>query len=302
MRSDLANASTTSRWVLLAFLVALAPSAHAATLYGDVEFVEGSTEILDATGKVRKPRTGEKVYEGETMRTGEDGEMHVRTGDHGLVALRSNTRIKVEIYRADGDDEDRSVLSLLTGTLRSISGWIGKYQSKSYAIKTNNATVGIRGTDHEPLYIAPGEKASAAPGTYDKVNAGSTYIETAAGRVTVEKGRAGFAPHDPKAAPRLLDKVPEVYRPTKNEERIRKRKEELEREVEKARLERQKAKAAEKTGQAEKAPTAAENKAETGEKAEKGDASKSESSKAEAAKDEARKKAAERRRHRPESK
>jgi hypothetical protein len=274
------NAAALLRCSTVSLFLIAATLARSAPLYGDVELVEGATEIVDAKGQLRVPRAGDKVFEGETMRTGSDGELHLKTSDHGLVALRSNTQIKVEVYRADGDAEDTSVVSLLSGTLRTISGWIGKYQPRRVMIKTTVATIGIRGTDHEPLYVAPGDKGPVPAGTYDKVNTGATYIETAAGRIEVEKGRAGFAPHDGKTAPRVLDRIPEVYRPTRNEERIHKRKAELERELEKARVERQKAKAKEME---EKTAGKAESpKAE---------------SKSEAVKEEARKRAAERKRH-----
>lgn len=279
------------------FFVVLATHARAATHYGDVDFVEGTAEIIDAKGKARASRTGEKIFEGETMRTGVDGEMHVKTSDHALVALRANTRIKIEIYRAEGDAEDTSVLSLVGGTLRSITGWIGKYHPNRYSLKTSNATLGIRGTDHEPLYVPPGEKSSVAPGTYDKVNAGSTFIETGAGRIAIEKGRAGFAPHDAKIPPKLLDRIPEVYRPTRNEERIRKRKDELEREIDTARLERQKARSREKAEQSESGASATMKKSESGVKAEKDN-----SPGAEPVKEEARKKAAEHKHRRTEGK
>ena len=199
--------ATLRRYAMLAFCLLTLAIARAAPHYGDVEFVEGSAELIDAKGKSRVPRAGGKVFEGETMRTGKDGELHVKTSDSGLVALRANTRIKVEVYHADGDAEDTSVVSLLQGTLRTITGWIGKYQPNRVMMKTPNATIGIRGTDHEPLYVAPGEKSPVAPGTYDKVNTGSTFIESPAGRIAVEKGRAGFAPHDGKSVPKILDKI-----------------------------------------------------------------------------------------------
>ena len=214
-------------------------AARGAEVFSHVEFTEGRATIVDAKGQSRPARVGEKVLEGETVVTGSDGELHARTDDHGLIALRPNTRITVQSYRAAGDNEDRSVLSLVGGTLRSITGWIGKYRPGAYAVKTTTATVGIRGTDHEPLVIAPGDKQGAA-GTYDKVNAGSTYIENSAGRVDIAAGHAGFAPHDAKAAPRALDKIPEAYRATRNEGRVNARKEELAREMEQHRLQRQK--------------------------------------------------------------
>lgn len=224
-----------------AALCALASgAAPSANTFAQVEFVEGRASIIDAKAQPRAARVGDAILEGETVMTGADGELHARTDDHGLVALRPGTRIRVDAYVAEAGDEDKSVLSLLGGTLRSITGWIGKYRPKAYVIKTTTATIGIRGTDHEPLVIPPGDKPAAPPGIYDKVNTGSTFIENAAGRIDIQANHAGFAPHDAKTAPRVLDKVPDIYRPTKNEARIRARKEELEREMEQHRLERQK--------------------------------------------------------------
>ena len=232
-------APATARCLCALALFGIFGTAGAANTFSHIELVEGRASVIDAKGQARAARVGDKVLEGETLQTGSDGEIHARTDDHGLIALRPNAQVKIESYRAEGDDQDSSVLSLIGGTLRSITGWIGKYRPAGYKIKTTTATVGIRGTDHEPLVIAPGDK-SGAPGTYDKVNAGSTFIQNAAGRIDITAGHAGFAPHDGKAAPRALDRVPEAYRATRNEERINARREELAREMEAHRLQRQK--------------------------------------------------------------
>lgn len=285
--------------ILFAAILAVAPAGRAANVYGQVEFVEGPVQIVNAGGQSRGARVGETVLEGESMVTGANGELHVRTDDRGLVALRPGTRIKVEIYRAMGDAEDRTVLSLVAGTLRTISGWIGRYQPHNYQLRTPNATIGIRGTDHEPLYVPPGEKSPVAAGTYDKVNSGLTFIETPAGRVFIDPNRAGFAPHEGNAAPELLDKVPAVYRPTKNEERIRKRKEELSKEMDQARLERQKVTAA-KLDRSEKAEASGKtDKTEATDKSSKSDSAEKSDTKMEkdeGTKEAPGKKAAERRR------
>jgi hypothetical protein len=280
-----------ARWIsALAFLCALC-NVHAANVFSHVEFTEGRASIVDAKGQSRAARVGEKVSEGETLVTGSDGELHARTDDHGLIALRANTRVKVEIYRAAGDDDDRSVLSLIGGTLRSITGWIGKYHPSNYQVKATTATVGIRGTDHEPLVIAPGDKLGPA-GTYDKVNTGSTYIQNAAGRVDVAAGHAGFAPHDGKSAPRALEKIPDAYKATRNEGRINARKEELAREMEQRRLERQKE--TKEKAEAAKQKVEEQSGAATDKADDKSDATKSDE-KADA-KEKAREKAEKRRR------
>ena len=255
-----------ARWASCALLLlACALPAFAARTYGTVEFTEGDATIVDAAGKSRPARLGTTIFEGETIVTGNDGEIHARTADHGLLALRSNTSVKVDEYRAQADAEDKTVLALLKGTFRSITGWIGKANPKAYRVRTTVATIGIRGTDHEPMFIVPGPGAPGLPGTYDKVNSGGTYIENKSGRVNVQPNHAGFAPHD-GTAPRVLDKVPEFFKPTRNEGRIAARKAELEKEIEQARLERQKAAAAE--AEKEKAQKAAEAKQKADKEAE----------------------------------
>src|ERR1700687_1041297 len=214
--------------------------AHAAALYAHIEFTEGTASIVDANGQSRSAQVGDTILEGETIVTGKDGELHARTDDYGYIALRPNTKMKVETYRARADKDDSSVISLAFGALRSITGWIGKAQPSRYSVRTTTATIGIRGTDHEPTFIPPGETAIGPPETYDKVNTGATYIENQAGRVNVDANRAGFAPHAQGAAPRVLDRIPEFYRPTRNERRLPKRKEELAKEVDRHHLERQK--------------------------------------------------------------
>ncbi len=241
---------------LLLALFACARPATAATIYATVELSEGAATIVDAAGKSRPAPVGETVFEGETLVTENGGELHLRTADHGLLALRANSYVKIDAYRAQADAQDTTVLSLVKGTFRSVTGWIGKYNRDAYRVRTSIATIGIRGTDHEPLFIPPGANTPGAPGAYDKVNSGGTYIESKGGRVNVDRNRAGFAPHD-GSAPRVLEKIPEFFKPTRNEGRIAARKEQLEKEMEQVRLERQKAAQAEKE-KAEKAAAAKE--------------------------------------------
>lgn len=223
--------------LLGALLLCASLGARAAEVYAHIEFVEGTAKVVDATGGVRSARLGGEVLVGETIATGQDGEVHARTGDHGLVALRANTQVKVEVFHAQGADDDSTLLSLLHGTFRSITGWIGKHRPDAYRIKTPTATIGIRGTDHEPMYLeAPA--GGLAAGTYDKVNSGATFLEAGGHRVDIEAGRAAHAPLRGEA--KLLDHIPEVYKPTRNEARIAHRKEELAHEVEAMRAQAQK--------------------------------------------------------------
>ena len=212
--------------------------ANAAYVAGQIDLMEGDVRIFDKQNLRRTAKVGDKVYEGDSIVTGASGEIHMTMEDQGFIAVRPNTKMRIAQYRAEGDDSDRGVLALLVGSMRSITGWIGKYHPKSYSINTPTATIGIRGTDHEPKVIPEGSSEGDA-GTYDKVNAGGSFINTPQGNVDVTPNHAAFAPHDGRTAPRALASVPSFFRPTRNEHLIEGKHDQIQRIVAQKREERQ---------------------------------------------------------------
>ncbi|MBI2312055.1 MAG: FecR domain-containing protein [Betaproteobacteria bacterium] len=226
--------------LVAALLLLPAFPAGAAAVAGTVELAEGEIRVLREARSLA-PKAGDVIHVGDTVVTANDGELHLRMEDQGFLAVRPNTRMKIDAYRAEGDRSDRSVLLLFVGTLRSVTGWIGKNLPRNYSIRTPTAALGIRGTDHEPLYIpedAPG--AEGEPGTYDKVNEGETFIQNRRGKVFVKASQAAFVPFHGRAAPKLLKLVPVFFRPTRNEATIEKRRETLKQEIDKRLEERRK--------------------------------------------------------------
>lgn len=219
-----------------------APVARAINQAGRMELVEGDVQILDADKKPRPARPGEALNEGDSIVTGKDGEVHIKMRDEGFIAVRPNTDLQVVAYRAQGDDQDKGIIALAKGSFRSVTGWIGKFNSSAYQIKTPAATIGIRGTDHEPLVIPPGSPDGDA-GTYDKVYVGASFIETPKGRIDIGAGKAGFAAgaaNVEPSAPRLLTQPPQAYKPTHNENLIEPRHDAIQKVVEQVRSERRK--------------------------------------------------------------
>ncbi len=181
-----------------------------------------------ATGKLgvpRKLREGGTVYVGEKVHATPNSEAVLKTGDAGIVAVRPGAEFVPERFAAEGKSSDHQILRLITGSLRVISGWISQLNRSEHRVVTPSATIGIRGTDHEP-YVLPAEMADATwhQGTYDKVNRGSTLLDANGGNVAIDSGKVGFA-RDPRAAggrtrglmtlllPVLLTKVPEFFVP-----------------------------------------------------------------------------------------
>lgn len=221
-------------WVL-AFAILISAPAMAANEnsenadggkpFASVWRVRGDVFATGRHGVTRKLQEGGTVYVGEKVRAKPNSEAVLKTGDAGLVAVRPGAEFIPERFAAEGKSSDHQILRLITGSLRVISGWISKLNRSEHQIVTPSATIGIRGTDHEP-YVLPAEMANATwqQGTYDKVNRGATVLDANGGNVAIESGKVGFA-RDPHSAggrtrglmtlllPVLLTKVPEFFVP-----------------------------------------------------------------------------------------
>lgn len=185
---------------------------------GNVQFVIGDVKLTNKAGVTVALQKGAEVNEGDRIVTAAGASAQIKMIDGGFIAVRPNTSMTFDTYRYSGkeDGTENAAVSLLQGGFRTITGVIGRTNKQNYLIKTDTATIGIRGTDHEPMVIlppAPGQVAIAAPGTYDKVNVGVAFIRTDAGSVDIQRNQVGFAPVT-KAAPVILPRIPPFYKPT----------------------------------------------------------------------------------------
>ncbi len=188
-----------------------------AAVAGHFQFVAGDVRVIAADGKVRFARKGAEVSEGESISTNATSSAQIRMVDEGLIVVRPDTRLKVTtfVFNGKADGTERSLFSLVKGGFRAITGIIGRVNKEHYKIETPTATIGIRGTDHEPTFIPNpprGKVAIAEPGTYDKVNSGAAVLSTANGMVVINPNQAGFVPNIPNAAPTVLAVIPAFYK------------------------------------------------------------------------------------------
>jgi hypothetical protein len=184
---------------------------------------EISATTTDGT-QVRVLRQGDRVYVGERVNAGASSEAVLRTEDAGLLAVRPGGVFLAERYAAEGKPTDTLSLRILVGSVRMITGWIGHSNRAGYRIVTPSATIGIRGTDHEPFVITPdlASTLSQTEGTYDKVNRGGTTLDANGSRLDIPPGRVGFVQARRPVATRslltvllpvLLDRVPGFFVP-----------------------------------------------------------------------------------------
>jgi hypothetical protein len=201
---------------VLAALLAACPALAQAGVAGRFQFVYGEVRVVGADGRERPAKKGDEISEGETLVSGATGSAQLRMVDDGIIAVRPDTRMRIDTFRYDGkeDGTEKSLLSLVKGGFRAITGAIGHINKQNYQIKTPAATIGIRGTDHEPVHIpppAPGETPMGEPGTYEKVNVGQAVLETAQGSLLLGTNQVGYVATR-NDRPATLPQVPGFYR------------------------------------------------------------------------------------------
>lgn len=188
---------------------------------GNVIFSRG-TATAQSQGGSRPLAKGAPVCVGETIVTSQSASVQIRMADGGMITVRPDTKMKIDVFKYNGkeDGTERSVITLLQGGFRALTGMIGHTHKENYTIRTPFANIGIRGTDHEPMFVPnsePGQTSGAQPGTYDKVNSGGVVIQNAEGSVDVKPNEIGYVPNESTAVPVILREVPRFYGPGSGE-------------------------------------------------------------------------------------
>ena len=188
---------------------------HAMAETGRIEAAGGNVEVIDTSGNPRNGTTGMPLSAGDTVSTaGAQSWAVLRMEDGASFTLRPNTRLRLDKYHYDeaNGSNNASVLNLLKGSLRAITGLIGKETPQVYALNTPTATIGIRGTDHETVVVDESQASEHVPaGTYDSVNDGETVMHNARGEQHITTGKVGFLDHKGAFAPRLLNYRPALF-------------------------------------------------------------------------------------------
>lgn len=183
--------------LVAALALAFACGSVYAAVAGHVQFVYGAVQLTTGAGKTHAIQKGDAVSEGDTLTTAPAASAQISMEDGGFIAVRPDTSLKFDSFRFAGkqDGNEQSFFSLFKGGFRAITGLIGKINKANYRITTPSATLGIRGTDHEILVVAPGSAMAllALVGTYDKVNLGETTLTTGKGTLPILPNQMGYA-------------------------------------------------------------------------------------------------------------
>jgi hypothetical protein len=110
------------------------------TVQGEVTVVQGGTR--------RAAFVGEGVYEAERIVTGVGALAAVTLKDGTLLMVGSGSTLDLPNFKFEPATQSGSlVISLFKGSMRVVTGLLGKLHPERVLITTPTATVGVRGTD-----------------------------------------------------------------------------------------------------------------------------------------------------------
>ncbi len=123
------------------------PAAAATADAGTIKSVRGQVTV-ERAGKSVAVQVGDPVFEGDRVRVRGDGSVGISLRDETLISLGPNSNLVIDAYAYNPTTREGAVeTSILKGTLRYVTGLIGRLNPAAIKVKTPTATVGIRGTD-----------------------------------------------------------------------------------------------------------------------------------------------------------
>ncbi len=129
-----------------------------------VIWVKGSVTATQTNNQPRDLKRRSPLYLRDTIVTGPDGEAQIVFTDQSTVALRSGSELMIADYKFDpkkpNQSNEKYVLNLVKGGLRTITGIIPKDNPDSYQVNTPVATIGVRGTEYSIACSGIGGKVS----------------------------------------------------------------------------------------------------------------------------------------------
>ncbi|MDH3718023.1 MAG: FecR domain-containing protein [Planctomycetota bacterium] len=187
------------------------PPRHDLSTVGNVMELSGIPVAIDLNNEERPLNLGGDVFRGDTILTENNSEARLQMNDGAQLHLRPRSRIVIEDYSFNETlpRASRSIITLLKGGFRAITGLIGRRNPASMRINTAVATIGIRGTDFGVRIcqvdecVLPGSQPFEA-GNYSGVLDGEITISNTSGITGVSRGefmRTTSADAAPEPAP-----------------------------------------------------------------------------------------------------
>jgi hypothetical protein len=127
-----------------------AAPAEAPRHAGFIKTLKGNVQLFgpEANAAARPAQAGDLLLPGGRITTGPDSAASVVLRDGSTLVVGPSSQLELKAFSFDATTHDGNLLAvLLKGSLRMITGLIGKAHPEAVRIETQFAFVGVRGTD-----------------------------------------------------------------------------------------------------------------------------------------------------------
>lgn len=205
----------------LVLMLAINPAALAESA-GAVTFARG-----DVNAERQPPvalAKGDSIEVSDEIVTGDAARAQFELLDGARIAMRPNSRLRIDEFSytppesaAVTSSDDSSVISLIKGGFRTITGAVGNENEADYEVRTAVGVLGIRGTDYTAVFCngdcdwvpGAGPGSPIADGLYLGVTEGTIVFRTPTRTIEVNAGEYAFIPLN-SSEPQRLDFAPGV--------------------------------------------------------------------------------------------
>jgi hypothetical protein len=182
---------------------------------GTVIFSSGANNtVINPTGKSRIAKQGDPVRSGDKLQT-DNGHLQVRFTDNGFVSVKPKSQLIISEYAYSGkeDGTERAFFNLLKGSVRAVTGLIGKRNKDTFKYETPVATIGIRGTAFVLTFCNndcfAGDGSLLPNGLYANNGEGRMYMQSNGGTIDLIRGQFAFV-SDIESKPQQIMKPPAI--------------------------------------------------------------------------------------------
>jgi hypothetical protein len=171
------------------FLILLGIISITHASIGSISAIRGEVNIF-RDHKHFLAHKGSLIEERDLIETSKGAKVQILFNDKGVISLGQKSKFKIEKYLFTKKYKEAK-FHVLKGAFKSITGKIGKIAPKKFQLKTQNATIGVRGT----IFI--GETSNKED--HIVCNKGSIFITTPNGQIVLSQNqkstiRKNFAP------------------------------------------------------------------------------------------------------------
>lgn len=114
---------------------------------GTIKNIKGNVSV-ESKGVLRAVSAGSAIFESDQIVTGKNSGAGLTLADGTVITMGANSKLDMAKFQFDAVTEEGNILvKLIRGSMRMITGLVGKHNSQNVQVTTRSATIGIRGTD-----------------------------------------------------------------------------------------------------------------------------------------------------------